>query len=313
MSLPLVIYGMMMSDRARNEALARAIRAAVRPGDVVVDVGSGVGFLSILAAKAGAARVYALEATGWADVAHHLAERNGVAGIIRFEKRGLSFDWEPPERADVILSETLGFTALDEGFRGTMADARDRMLRPGGRLVPRRVDLLAAPVTASERMIDPGYIECAEGLDLGPLAEMYRKLPQRAHIPRGHELAPAQVLFSLDCHTMSADERLRARASFALTASAPPRLAPLTASAPPRLAPAGIALWFRAELADGVWLDSRDPSPSNHWGQTLLPLRAAPGSGPPPERLDLSVEIEDRPRFAVRWETELAPGGRAAR
>jgi hypothetical protein len=171
------------------------------------------------------------------------------------------------------------------------------MLRPGGRLVPRRVDLLAAPVSASERMIDAAYIERAEGLDLGLLAEMYRKLPQRAHLPREHELAPPQVLFSLDCHTLSPDERLRARASFTLGGGA---------------APAGIAVWFRAELADGVWLDSRDPSLSNHWGQTLLPL-GAPGSGPPPERLDLSVEIQDRPRFAIRWEAELAPAGRASR
>src|SRR5579863_5247505 len=136
MSLPLVIYGMMMSDRARNDALARGIQAVVRPGDVVVDVGSGAGFLSLLAARAGARRVYALESTKWADVAPHLSEINCLSDVIRFAARGSSFDWTPPEPADVIVCETLGYVALDEGFRAIMADARDRMLRPGGRLVP---------------------------------------------------------------------------------------------------------------------------------------------------------------------------------
>ena len=58
----------MLNDKIRCEAYKAAIAASVK-GKTVLDVGAGTGFLSVIAAKAGANHVYAVEFSEIADYA----------------------------------------------------------------------------------------------------------------------------------------------------------------------------------------------------------------------------------------------------
>ena len=139
------VHRTMICDRVRTEAFRRAIDAVVRPGDVVLDVGAGSGILSVFAARAGAARVYAVERTTVAVLAQELAAANGVADIVQVI-HGDVVDVELPERVDVIVSEWLGGFGIDEGMLVPVIAARDRWLKPGGVMIPRSVTAWTALV-----------------------------------------------------------------------------------------------------------------------------------------------------------------------
>ena len=87
----------MLADELRTTSFLSAIKSSVKPGDVVVDIGTGTGVLSVFAAKAGASRVYAIEREPIIEVARDIASRNGLSDIITFIE-GSSLDIEVPER-----------------------------------------------------------------------------------------------------------------------------------------------------------------------------------------------------------------------
>ena len=139
------VHRTMIRDRVRTEAFRRAIDSAVRPGDIVLDVGAGSGILSLFAARAGAARVYAVEQTSVAVLAQELATANGVAEVVRVIQGDVT-DVELPERVDVIVSEWLGGFGIDEGMLVPVITARDRWLKPGGVMIPDSVTAWVALV-----------------------------------------------------------------------------------------------------------------------------------------------------------------------
>ena len=99
----------------------------------------------MFAARAGAARVYAVERTSAAVLAQELAAANGVAEIVQVI-HGDVLDVDLPERVDVIVSEWLGGFGIDEGMLVPVIVARDRWLKPGGVMIPRLVMAWAALV-----------------------------------------------------------------------------------------------------------------------------------------------------------------------
>lgn len=136
-------------DRPRVSAFERAISEVVRPGDVVLDLGSGTGILGLFALKAGASRVYAIDDSGLTQLEREIFAANGFADRAVCIK-GLSTRVELPEKVNVIIGDLIGRFGFDGGLVEFFADARRRMAQPGVRTVPSRVDLYVAPVEAPQ-------------------------------------------------------------------------------------------------------------------------------------------------------------------
>jgi len=138
-----------LSDHVRLAAFAKAIDEVVQVGDTVLDLGSGTGILALLACRAGAHRVYSIESSGIIQIAREIAQANGFNDRIVFVK-GLSTRVTLPEPVDVIVGDQIGRMGFEAGLLDDLSDARERFLKPGGRLVPETVSMMVAPIERSE-------------------------------------------------------------------------------------------------------------------------------------------------------------------
>jgi len=244
---------LMLDDATRTSSYLQAIAQVVRPGDVVVEVGTGTGVLSVAAARAGAARVYAIEASSIGRNAREVFAANGVADRVTLVE-GLSSRVSLPERCDVLISEIIGRDPLEEELLEFTRDAVERFLKPGARLIPSRFEIFAVPVSFPDEIRRRWTFtsEAVEewraryGLDFSPLVASSRRSWWKMAVgPR------RMASFGRLSHPVRMFERdLSAikEVGFASTASA-------RASASGSID--GVALHFSARLAPGLELANR--------------------------------------------------------
>lgn len=198
----------MLADQRRTQAYVEAIRRVVRPGDVVLDLGTGSGVLAVAAAQAGARQIYAIERTGIASMAERVFRQNGVGDRIRLI-RDVSTRVVLPERADVMVSEIIGTDPLCERILEYTRDAVDRLLVPEPRMVPARLRVSVRAVTLPEAVIEqhvatPRQLarwRDAYGIEFSPLNEGARRAwfsTTNAEAASWPALSPTVALLDID-------------------------------------------------------------------------------------------------------------------
>jgi precorrin-6B methylase 2 len=283
-----VEHGRMLHDDRRTGDYLAAIAEAVRPGDVVLDIGTGSGVLAVAAARAGARRVFAVEASDIADAARRVFALNGVDDTVTLVP-GWSRQIELPEPADVLVAEIIGNEPLEEEILETTLDARRRLLKPGARLIPRTLTLLARPLLlpeedARQRAIGRAAVDRWRELydiDFQPLLDA--AVPGPVNMPTEAEVAagwppsgPAAVLTELDL-TAFTDASVCASTDLVVD--------------PPGAVNA-VAITFRAAL-HGTVAHTLDPwtRPTSSWATSVWVL---------PDRLDLRPGTLLRVRYSRR-------------
>jgi len=164
-------HDLMLDDQLRMNAYRKAIGEVVRPGDMVIDLGTGTGILAQWALDAGAANVIGIEMN--ATVLARAVERMNKAGysdrFIPIHKR--SYDVHVDLSAHVLISEIIGNMADNENFQPVLADAIRRFLAPGGRVLPLSVSSFIAPVAAPKAH---AALRAGKVASLAPLYDIQR-------------------------------------------------------------------------------------------------------------------------------------------
>ena len=137
-----------MADFVRTGTYQKAIynNYSDFSGKVVLDVGTGTGILAFFALQAGAARVYAVDASNSVKVAQKLADANGYSDRLTIIN-GKIEEIELPEKVDVIISEPIGFLLVHERMLESYVVARDRFLKPGGLMMPSTGSIVLCPLS----------------------------------------------------------------------------------------------------------------------------------------------------------------------
>lgn len=143
MSYSIEQYGFMVNDEVRSATYYNAMREAIKPGDVVIDIGAGTGVFSLVACQLGARKVYAIETSQLLELGKAMAQANGFSDRIEWIS-GFSTHATLPERADVIISDLRGQLPLYTLHIPSLVDARARLLKPGGVLMPQRDQIFLA-------------------------------------------------------------------------------------------------------------------------------------------------------------------------
>jgi type I protein arginine methyltransferase len=283
-------HGGMLADGARTGGYARAIAETVRPGDVVIDIGTGTGILAMMAARAGARMVYAIEAGPVIELAERVIAANGLQDVITLVQ-GASFDATLPEPADVLVSEIIWNAGLGEGILDSFADAHERLLKPGARVVPGRLEMWAAPIESehAHRVVSRWSPDLL-GFDYSALRGLAANVGHVRFFRTNVWIAEPAVLGAFDLTQPDPATLFAAEAEFAAARDGLVH---------------GFASWFAAELTPTVRLDNTPPRRGS-WMQAYFPV-------------DVPIEIAKGDPIKVRvtvlsddelWRWSVEAGGR---
>lgn len=287
-------HARMTADSLRRRAYLDALAAAVRPGDVVLEIGTGCGLFALDAARRGARHVYAIEPDEVIQLARDLARANALDDRITFVQQ-LSTTVALPERADVLVWDLRGVLPLFAGHLPAVADARARLLKPGARLINQQDTICAALVDGAAAYADQVEIwrQALAGLEAAPARALAVNATNRCTMGGEQLRSEVQVWARLD-YRGTLPARISGMLTWQLAHAATLH---------------GVLLWFVGELYGGYTLSNAPGQPSMVYGQLFLPLeRPLDVAAGDEVRVQLDA-IDLGPRYVWRWQTTHRPLG----
>lgn len=160
----------MMNDQRRNNAYFAALKSAITSDSAVFEIGTGAGLLSMMSAKLGAKVVTTCEAVPLiAETARRIVADNGYQQSIKVLAKPsteVRVGDDLSRKADILVSEVFSSELLGEGVLPSIEDAKRRLLRREGRVIPASGSIMIALLGGGE-LTRNVFVEDAFGFKLG--------------------------------------------------------------------------------------------------------------------------------------------------
>jgi protein arginine N-methyltransferase 1 len=283
-------HRLMLADSIRNDAFAAALKSVIEPGQTTVaDIGSGTGFLGILASKLGAKECHLYEMGSVARLSKKILAENNIHNCTLSPKH--STEVRHPTKVDVVVSETLGNFALEENILETLRDAR-RFLKPGGILIPQKLNQFACAII-SDRLYRE--VTAWDDVNLGiewtaareaSINNIYVRKIDPSELLEGGERAWDPIDFREDNDSIrTSDIEWKMEQDTKMF---------------------GFAVWWECELVPGMILSTSPHQPATHWEQIYLPVPSpVPLTKGATLRLRIRTDSRLEVKIHVQWEVEV--------
>ncbi|XP_015514059.1 protein arginine N-methyltransferase 6 [Neodiprion lecontei] len=260
----LEVHRLMLEDKPRTLAYKNAIFACSDKfqNKIVMDVGAGTGILSVFCAKAGAAKVYAIEASHMAQVAKEVVRENGFESIIEvIHSKVEDLKSDDIGKVDIIVSEWMGFHLMHEGMLDSVLVARDQFLKENGLMFPNEAKLYASPC---ELPTVYDFWNDVYGVSMEFVSREQRRLkskkPNISSLEANNLLTDGKLLVWLDLSTATMPELL--------CLGGESTVVPCNRNGIYQ----GICVWFSVTFPDGSELSTSPEYESTHWKQSIVVL-----------------------------------------
>ncbi len=144
----------MMNEQNRNQAYFDALKAVIKPDSKVFEIGTGSGLLAMMAAKLGAKQVITCESVALiAETAQQIIKDNKFEKIVKViakKSTDINIGAEFEAKADILVSEIFSSELLGEHVLPSLEDAKKRLLKPQGKVIPAAGSIMIALFTGDD-------------------------------------------------------------------------------------------------------------------------------------------------------------------
>ena len=156
------------------------------------------------------------------------------------------------KKADVLVSEWMGYFLLFERMLPSVLVVRDKVLKSEGTMIPGRAKMLIAGVCPDRNLY---------GLDLTDKQARKKVIPEVVLVQKERLITQPLVLQDLNLKTIHSNfDSFLAHGELEVTAEE---------------VLAGLVGWFEVEMTHDTWLSTAPDKPATHWKQVYFPLPGA--------------------------------------
>eukprot|EP01129_Flabellula_baltica_P006043 TRINITY_DN222_c0_g3_i1.p1 TRINITY_DN222_c0_g3~~TRINITY_DN222_c0_g3_i1.p1 ORF type:complete len:342 (-),score=75.98 TRINITY_DN222_c0_g3_i1:28-1053(-) len=202
------IHEEMLKDKVRTLSYKDSIlnNRHLFQDKVVLDVGCGTGILSMFCARAGAAKVYAVEFSDIIVQAKMIANANGLGDKIEFIQAKME-EVELPEKVDIIISEWMGYFLFYESMLSSVIVARNKFLKEGGLIFPDKANLFVSMIEDSAYKREKiEFWDNVYGFDYSCIKPIAYREPLVDIVDMEALISNSCCVYSVDIYTVQAED-----------------------------------------------------------------------------------------------------------